>query len=137
MIMFLRWCAYSASEMPADQSANAAVRTWHPLEYAHVFIWLVKDLCWAQGWKMAGSMMVIPAVLVAVVITWLQRRHRFTLVHNLAICAWITSNSLWMLAEFFKMESSLKPLSIIGFVLGILILMMGYAGYLLAGKKSI
>ena len=81
--------------------------------------------------------MVIPAVLVAVVITWLQRRHRFTLVHNLAICTWITSNSLWMLAEFFKMESSLKPLSIIGFLLGILILIMGYAVFLLAGKKSI
>jgi hypothetical protein len=122
--------------MHADNNLNAVVRTWHPLEYAHVFLWLVKDLCWAQGWKTAGSMMVIPAVLVAVVITWLQRKHRFTLVHNLAICTWITSNSLWMLAEFFKMESSLKPVSIIGFLLGILILMMGYAGYLLGGKKS-
>ena len=76
---------------------------------------------------MAGSMMVIPAVLVAVVITWLQRRHRFTLVHNLAICAWITSNSLWMLAEFFEMESSLKPVSTIGFVLGLLILVFAYS----------
>lgn len=123
--------------MPADNNPNAVVRTWHPLEYAHVFLWLVKDLCWAQGWKTAGSLMVIPAILVAVVITWLQRRHRFTLVHNLAICTWITSNSLWMLAEFFKMESSLKPLSIIGFLLGIFILMMGYAGFLLAGKKSL
>lgn len=137
MIMFRHWCACSASEMPADNNPNAVVRTWHPLEYAHVFLWLVKDLCWAQGWKTAGSLMVIPAILVAVVITWLQRRHRFTLVHNLAICTWITSNSLWMLAEFFKMESSLKPLSIIGFLLGIFILMMGYAGFLLAGKKSL
>jgi hypothetical protein len=101
-------------------------RQWHPLEYAHVFLWLVIDLCWAQGWKTAGSFMVIPTILVAMLITWLQREERFTLIHNLAITIWISSNSLWMLAEFYEMESSLKPVSTVGFATGLLILLSAY-----------
>ncbi len=110
-----------------NKPAAGEARQWHPLEYAHVFLWLVKDLCWAQGWKMAGSLMVAPTILVAFFITWLQRNHRMTLIHNLAISLWISSNSLWMLAEFFEMESSLKPVSTIGFVLGLLILVFAYS----------
>ena len=101
-------------------------RQWHPLEYAHVFLWLVKDLCWAQGWKAAGSFMVIPTILVAMLITWHQRQERFTFIHNLAITVWISSNSLWMLAEFYEMESSLKPVSTVGFAAGLLILLSAY-----------
>jgi hypothetical protein len=112
-------------------------RQWHPLEYAHVFLWLVKDLCWAQGWKMAGSLMVPPTILVAFIITWLQRRQRLTLIHNLAISVWISSNSLWMLAEFYEMETQLKPFSTFGFVLGLLILLSAYSNaWYRSGRKN-
>ena len=70
--------------------------------------------------------MVIPTILVAMLITWLQRKERFTLIHNLAITIWISSNSLWMLAEFYEMESSLKPVSTVGFGTGLLILLSAY-----------
>ena len=125
MIMFRPWCGFS--EFAMEDNQPAAARQWHPLEYAHVFLWLVKDLCWAQDWKLAGSLMVPPTILVAFVITWIQRHQRLTLIHNLAISIWISSNSLWMLAEFFEMEHSLKPVSTVGFVLGLLILLSAYS----------
>jgi len=106
-------------------------RDWHPLEYAHVFLWLVKDLCWAQGWKLAGTIMVPPAIMVAIIITWLQRKRALTLVHNIAISIWISSNSLWMLAEFYEKESWMKPVSSVGFILGLLILAIQYSKFLL------
>jgi hypothetical protein len=110
-----------------DKSVAASgARQWHPLEYAHVFLWLIKDLCWAQGWKTAGSAMVAPAILVAVVITWNQRREGITFIHNFAVTLWIASNSLWMLAEFYGREASLKPISTIGFLLGIFLLLAAY-----------
>lgn len=117
----------------ADKST---VRNWHPLEYAHVFLWLVKDLCWAQGWRTTGSIMVLPTIAVALLITWYQRNERLTLIHNLAISLWISSNSLWMLAEFFELEDSLKPISTIGFSLGLLLLAAGYLALFFSGRKK-
>lgn len=70
--------------------------------------------------------MVFPTIVVAILITWLQRQQRFTLIHNLAISVWISSNSLWMLAEFYGMENNLKPVSTAGFLSGLLILLIAY-----------
>lgn len=106
------------------------------MEYAHVFLWLVKDMCWAQGWKMAGTIMVIPTITVAFIITWLQRNQPVTLSHNVAITLWITSNSLWMLAEFYKMEELLKPVSTVGFALGLLVLGIQYVKLIMVRKQK-
>lgn len=106
------------------------------MEYAHVFLWLVKDMCWAQGWKLAGSLMVAPTIVVALCITWLQRKQSVTLVHNIAISIWITSNSLWMLAEFNKIEEWLKPVSTAGFALGLLVLSIQYVKLLATRKQK-
>lgn len=135
--MYRLWCVFSGFEMDAENQSASHIRAWHPLEYAHVFLWLIKDLCWAQGWKTAGSLMVLPAVLVSLAITWFQRSNRFTLLHNLAISLWISSNSIWMLAEFYQAESYLKPISTIGFIMGILLLLSGYIRLFLfrRGKK--
>ena len=128
--MFRPLFAFSGSEMESN-AKEIKSRDWHPLEYAHVFLWLVKDLCWAQGWKLAGTIMVPPAITVAVIITWLQRKRALTLVHNIAISIWISSNSLWMLAEFYQKESWMKPVSSVGFILGLLILAIQYSKFLL------
>jgi len=111
-------------------------RAWHPMEYAHVFLWLVKDMCWAQGWKLAGTIMVVPTIIVAFIITWLQRHQPITRGHNVAITLWITSNSLWMLAEFYKQEEILKPVSTAGFALGILVLAVQYVKLLTVRKQK-
>ena len=115
---------------------SAEDRAWHPMEYAHVFLWLVKDMCWAQGWKLAGTIMVIPTIVVAIILTWLQRFQSVTLAHNVAITLWITSNSLWMLAEFYKQEEILKPVSTAGFALGLLVLGIQYLKLLTGNKQK-
>ncbi|HRH33544.1 MAG TPA: hypothetical protein PKY12_00725 [Catalimonadaceae bacterium] len=97
-------------------------REWHPLEYAHVFLWLIKDMCWAMDWVTFGCMMVVPTVLSAFIITWIQRRQTAVLIHNLAISLWISANSCWMIAEMFDLEDLLKPISVLGFSVGIFLL---------------
>jgi len=109
-----------------NKMEHIAMRDWHPFEYAHVFLWLIKDMCWAQGWIKMGTVMVIPTVLVAFIVTWLQRKVQTTLVHNLAISIWISANSLWMLAEFYHLEPILKPWSSVGFASGLLLLVLYY-----------
>ena len=104
-------------------------RHWHPLEYTHVFLWLLKDLCWAQNWSTLGMLMAFPTIVVAFVITWMLREHTVNLVHNAAITIWIVSNSAWMLSEFYQVEPTLKPIAIAGFYVGI-ILLMGYYMFL-------
>ena len=122
--------------MENNGTPSAEDRAWHPMEYAHVFLWLVKDMCWAQGWKLAGTIMVIPTIVVALILTWLQRFQSVTLAHNVAITLWITSNSLWMLAEFYKMEAILKPISTAGFALGLLVLGAQYVKLLSVRKQK-
>jgi hypothetical protein len=106
--------------------AEHAQRDWHPLEYAHVFLWLIKDMCWAQGWKVAGVAMIVPTVLVAYVITWKMRSKTTNLIHNIAVSIWISANSLWMFAEFYGLEHVLKPWASVGFGAGLLILVAFY-----------
>jgi hypothetical protein len=122
--------------MENNETTSSESRVWHPMEYAHVFLWLVKDMCWAQGWKLAGSLMVAPTILVAIGITWLQRKQPITLVHNIAISIWISSNSLWMLAEFYQKEDLLKPVSTAGFALGLLLLAVQYVKTLVFPNKK-
>lgn len=109
-------------------------RDWHPLEYAHVFLWLIKDMCWAMDWVFVGCLMVFPTILAAFVITWIQRHQTSTLVHNLAISIWISANSCWMIAEFFGLEKLLKPGLLLGFGSGLTLLVAYYFWLLLKIK---
>lgn len=107
-------------------------RDWHPLEYAHVFLWLIKDMCWAMDWVLVGCFMVVPTILAAFIITWIQRSQTSTLVHNLAISIWISANSCWMIAEFFGWEEQLKPVILFGFGSGLTLLVAHYFRLLLS-----
>lgn len=114
--------------------ADNQSRDWHPLEYLHVFLWLIKDLCWAMHWVILGCIMVVPTVLSALIITIIQRKRGPVFIHNLSICFWISANSCWMVAEFFDWEEKLKPWSLVGFISGLAIL-VGFYGWLWVKKK--
>jgi len=118
-------------------NVNGNDRHWHPLEYSHVFLWLFKDLCWAQNWATLGILMAIPTIVVAFVITWILRRQRTVLIHNMAISLWIVSNSTWMISEFYQVEPTLKPVAIAGFCFGILLLTSYYLfeGFQILNRK--
>jgi hypothetical protein len=66
--------------------------------------------------KWLGAAMVLPALAIALWITYLTRFSEEVFV-NLAIFFWITANSYWMLVEFFN-DNRYKNLAAIPFALG-------------------
>lgn len=75
-------------------------------ENLHILLWLLKDTCWMLQWRVYGTIMIVPTILVAVIIlikSWREKTDSFWL--NLAILFWITGNSYWMLCEFLDHEA--------------------------------
>jgi hypothetical protein len=70
-------------------------------ENLHIVMWLLKDTCWVMMYRPIGMFMVLPTLGLAFFITWKMRQLREELFHNLAVCSWITANSVWMTGEFF------------------------------------
>lgn len=102
-------------------------QTYRWIENAHILLWLIKDTCWALEWKPGGIFMIFPTVSVAFYITWRSRKIRTELFHNIAVCAWILANSVWMVGEFFDYDT--RPYAAGLFVTGIVILTIYYLFY--------
>lgn len=94
-------------------------------ENLHIALWLLKDTCWLMEWKIGGLIMIVPTVGVALHITWLYRKMLDTLLHNIAVCFWISANAIWMIGEFF-FDDTLRPLARVFFGLGLGILVIYY-----------
>lgn len=86
-----------------DQKINAPVHRL--IENGHIFLWLIKDTFWVNEWKTGGLAMIAPTLGVAIYILWRARHIKAELLHNLAICLWISGNSIWMAGEFFKHDT--------------------------------
>lgn len=110
-------------------------------ENFHILLWLIKDLCWVIAWKPLGVLMIIPTLLFAIYITFINRSDKAELIHNLAVCFWICANSVWMLGEFYY-EDSTRPIAIGFFILGLSMVLVYYIplvyrkGVFLAKKKN-
>lgn len=71
------------------------------LENLHVGFWLLKDTSWCRDWKTIGLIICVPTLLLSIRIAW-ESRHEFAdLIHNIAVCLWISANIVWMIGEFF------------------------------------
>lgn len=104
-------------------------------ENLHIVLWLLKDTCWVMSWKPMGIFMVLPTLSLAFYITWLSRNDRAELFHNLAVCSWITANSVWMAGEFFY-EDTWRTAASVFFFLGILFVGWYYATLKFTRAKS-
>jgi hypothetical protein len=96
------------------------------LQNLHVALWLLKDCAWCQLWKGTGIAMIAPTLFVAIWIAWHGRKVIPDLVHNLAVCLWISANVTWMVGEFFYGDGT-RGAAKVFFYAGLLIL----AGYYL------
>jgi dipeptide/tripeptide permease len=103
------------------------------MENLHIVFWIIKDISWCMGWKVAGIGMIFPTLFVALFISWRTRHIMSELAHNLAVAFWICANSTWMIMEFIKRDNEIffnlltgKQLSLIPFGLGSLILIYYY-----------
>lgn len=94
-------------------------------ENLHILLWLLKDTCWVMDWKVSGLIMIVPTLAAAFHITWLRRDLRADLFHNLAVCLWISGNSIWMIGEFF-FDDNLRPVTTAFFIVGVLIVAWYY-----------
>ena len=98
-------------------------------ENLHIFLWLIKDSCWVLDAKIAGLIIAIPTISVAIHITWLHRKNVAELLHNFAVCSWITANIIWMIGEFFYNDST-RPYALIFFTAGLASMCFYYFYYL-------
>ena len=77
--------------------------------------------------KVGGLVMIVPTIAVAIYILWRSRGHRQDFFHNIAVCLWITGNSVWMTGEFFKQEW--RGAATIIFIVGLAIMGFYYLFY--------
>ncbi|MFM7177413.1 MAG: hypothetical protein ACKOKB_02750 [Bacteroidota bacterium] len=94
-------------------------------ENLHIFLWLIKDTCWIMDWKPAGLFMILPTIFVAIHITWIRKGIRSDLFHNLAVCLWISGNSIWMLGEFFY-DDGTRTIAVLFFAAGLISVLYYY-----------
>jgi hypothetical protein len=94
-------------------------------ENLHILLWLIKDTCWVQEYKVAGLIMIVPTIAVAVYLTFKTRAIREEFIHNLAIVFWLCANSIWMIGEFFY-EDQTRTYALIFFGSGLLTLALHY-----------
>ncbi len=95
-------------------------------ENAHIFLWLVKDMCWVTISRAVGVAMILPILMLSLYITWIYRKKTSELIHNIAVCFWICANSIWMIGEFYY-NDGLRPYAIVFFALGLLVITPYYA----------
>jgi hypothetical protein len=104
------------------------------IENGHIYLWLIKDTCWAFEFRYGGIFMILPTVSVALYLLWRSRRHTSEFIHNIAVCLWLFANSIWMVGEFF--ENDTRHYAIILFAIGLALLTIYYLYTFIARRKS-
>lgn len=102
---------------------------YRSFENFHILLWLLKDVCWVSDFKIAGIIIAVPTIILALYITYLHRQIFSELAHNIAVCCWILANVTWMVGEFYFQDSS-RPFAIIFFIAGLSMLLYYYLIYL-------
>ena len=74
--------------------------------------------------------MIIPTLTFAFYITWKTREIYSEIMHNLAICCWISANSIWMIGEFFY-DDELRDPALFFFATGLIIISIYYGRLLI------
>lgn len=125
------------SSQKNNSSASYVVKidpSYRWIENGHILLWLMKDTCWAMEWRPGGIAMITPTLGVALFILWRSRHNRSEFFHNMAVCLWISANSVWMIGEFFKKE--FRPYAVALFVIGLVILVIYYIFFFAKDRKS-
>src|SRR4051812_3274134 len=117
----------------ADDKTIHVAPSYRWIENAHIFLWLIKDTCWAMVWRPGGIIMIFPTLSVAFYIMWKSRHIRAELFHNIAVCLWIMANSVWMAGEFFAIEA--RPYAVGIFLTGLCLLLVYYIFFFKKDKQ--
>jgi len=97
------------------------------MENLHLPLWLAKDTCWSLQLKVPGMILVMPTLGLAIYLAWRTRKQIADFLPNLAICLWITANSIWMADEFFDL--GIKSISALFFIAGLGVILFWVVRY--------
>ncbi len=103
------------------------------VENLHIAFWLVKDTCWVMDLHVLGMIMIFPTLFVAIYLTYIFRKVKSELYHNLAICFWILANATWMTGEFY-FNDTFRPIASGFFITGLII--VGFYYLFVASRKD-
>jgi len=106
-------------------TTNKLFKNLREYENLHVALWLIKDACWVMNFHLAGMIMIVPTLAVALHLAWKSRKNNTELHHNVAICYWIAANGMWMTGEFFY-NDSLRPYAMVLFAAGLVVVVNYY-----------
>jgi len=120
--------------MEKQQKTIHVTPSYRWIENGHIFLWLIKDTCWALVYRPGGVIMIVPTLSVAFYIMWKSRNIRAELFHNIAVCLWIMANSVWMIGEFFEIEA--RPYAVMIFLTGLALLFVYYIFFFAKDKRE-
>ncbi|MES2691107.1 MAG: hypothetical protein V4658_11930, partial [Bacteroidota bacterium] len=108
------------------------IKNVRELENVHIFLWLLKDICWMMNYRTSGMIVAIPTLTMAVYLTLITIKNRPLFLPNLAVLCWISANVSWMIAEFYAVN--LIPVSLSLFVSGIIVIAYYFIKSVYTGK---
>lgn len=81
------------------------------VENLHTYLWILKDLAWAQAWYLPGWVCGSNAVLLSFLVCMgsLMHRELTDLWHNLAQLLWLSANFIWMAGDLHDAEFPDEP----------------------------
>ncbi len=92
------------------------------LDNFHILMWLLKDIFWVREMATLATLMIIPTVGVAFILTLQSFKYKKGFLSNFAILCWMVADSVWMLDEFYLLD--INWITTLFFSLGIF--SMGY-----------
>ncbi len=132
-ILFLTKICIMNSQ-PGEAKSVKIPASYRWVENAHILLWLVKDTFWAMEFRPGGLFMIAPTLGVAFYILWRSRYSRQDFYHNIAICLWISGNSIWMAGEFFKQD--MRHIAVVLFAIGLFVLLVYYLLFFAKDKAA-
>lgn len=94
------------------------------LDNFHILTWLLKDLLWAKECAVLATIMIIPTIGIALLLTIQSMKYKSSISSNFAILCWMTADSIWMVDEFYQLDISWLTASI--FAIGVLAMLHYY-----------
>jgi hypothetical protein len=82
------------------------------LENMHIPMWLIKDTCWMMQFKLAGTIVALPTIGMAIYLVIITRNFPKRFWPNLAVLFWIGANTTWMIGEFYKFDFTLYAITL-------------------------
>lgn len=101
---------YSISSKFNDEFSKNLLFSVRGIENFHIYLWLLKDLCWSLDYTICGTIFGVCAMFFTIVIMY----NRFTfgnteeVLFSIPLCLWLFGNFWWMRTEFVDDQTKIN-----------------------------